>query len=485
MKMKPEINCLIVLLFLLIGFELRAQNSDSLPNKSIFDTVRQGGDSIFIVSDIVIYGNKKTKDKIILRELEFQRGDTIDKAKIQQLIEKSKQNLDKTSLFNYVTLTYQPMDDSNSFLMNIAVEERWYIWPEVSIAPHNGNLNEWLRDPDFGKIDYSFGIKKYNFRGCKESVYFDIRRGFNNITQIGYNDIAIEKSRKNLLSFMVQIHKRKSGVLKIYDNKAKYIDFEGINKAFNEYKYEMIYTYRPKINIKNNFTVSYTDAQIHDSVAFYNPDYFGDGKTRIKSVNLSYTFQFDNRNSSYYPLDGEFFRIIAWKGGLFSNDIDIYKGVLDMRIYREICPRMYFASQAYGVIFNDLTPFHFRETIGAKPNVVPGYENRQISAKRLGYIQTSYKFEILKTHIWEIKRLNVPKFNKIHYALYFNFFANCGYASAEASDADDLNRMNGAFLGAIGAEIDFVTYYDRVLTVYYTKNIQGDGYVGIGIKTAF
>ncbi|MBQ3658407.1 MAG: hypothetical protein II956_16445 [Bacteroidales bacterium] len=483
--MKLKINHIFILLFLLTGLNLSAQNADSVSQKSIFDTVKQGCDSIFIVSDIVIYGNKKTKDKIILRELEFKLGDTLDMSKIQRILEKSTQNLDKTSLFNYVTLTYQPTEGFNSFLINIAVEERWYIWPQVDIAPHNGNLNEWLRDPDFGKIDYSFGVKRYNFRGMKESVFLDFRRGFNNITQIGYNDIAIEKSRKNLLSFLVQIHKRKSGVLRITDNKAKYIDFEGVDKAFKEYKYEIMYTYRPKINIKNNFSVSYTDSKIHDSVAFYNPDYFGDGKTRIEAVNLSYSFQYDKRNSSYYPLEGEFFRVVLRKNGLFSKDIDTYKGTLDMRVYRELCPRMYFASQVYGVICSDFTPFYFRETIGAKPNVVPGYEKRQISATRLAYIQTSYKFELLKTHILEIKRLNIPKFNKIHYALYFNFFANSGLASREASDAEDLNKMNGSYLGAIGAGIDFVTYYDRVLSVYYTKNVQGDGYLGIGIRAAF
>lgn len=485
MKMKPKINLLLVFIFSLAAFEISAQNTDTLTNKSIFDTVRQSGDSIFIVSEILVYGNKKTKEKIILRELEFQVGDTVDMSKIEQKLTKSKQNLDKTSLFNYVTITYQPKDDFNSYLINIAVEERWYIWPQVDIAPHNGNLNDWLRDPDFGKIDYSIGVKKYNFRGRKELIYINFKRGFNNVTQFGYNDIAIEKSRKNLLSFLVQIHKRKSGVLKICDNKPKYIDFEEVDKAFKEYKYEMTYTYRPKINIKNNFTLNYTDAKIHDSVAFYNPDYFGGGKTRIQSVNLSYTFMFDQRNSSYYPLDGEFVRVILNKRGIFSKDIDTYKGTLDMRVYREICQRMYFASQLYCVISSESTPFHFREAFGTKPNVVPGYEKRQISGTRLGYVQTSYKFELLKTHIWDIKRLNIPKFNKIHYALYVNLFANCGYASEDASDRENLNKMNGAFLGAIGGGLDFVTYYDRVFSAYYTKNIQGDGYLGIGIKAAF
>jgi len=482
--MNHKIN-LILFVLLFLFFKVQGQNTDSSAQKSIFDTVKGSEDDFVVISAINIYGNKKTKDKIILRELEFQTGDTICRSKLQQKIEKSKTNLDKTSLFNYVTLTYQQHNDSVSYLINIAVEERWYIWPQIDIVPHNGNLNDWLRDSDLSKIDYTIGIKKYNFRGRKESIFFYLRRGFNRVTQIGYSDIALEKSRKNLLSVLVQIHKRKSGVLKIYDNKAKYVDFEDVNTAFKEYKYELIYTYRPKINIKNNFIINYTDAKIHDSVVFYNPDYFGDGKKRIQSINLSYNFYYDRRNSSYYPLTGEYLRLILKKQGIFAKDIDTYHASIDMRIYRELCPRMYFAAQFYNSISSKSTPFHFRESFGTKPNVVPGYEKRQIAGTNLGYIQTSYKIELLKTHIFQLKWLNIPKFNKIHYALFFNMFSNCGYASQEAGDKENLNKMNGAFLGSIGAGLDLVTYYDRVFSVYYTKNLQGDGYVGIGIKAAF
>ncbi|MBQ9213574.1 MAG: hypothetical protein IJ150_06510, partial [Bacteroidales bacterium] len=223
--MNHKIN-LILFVLLFLFFKVQGQNTDSSAQKSIFDTVKGSEDDFVVISAINIYGNKKTKDKIILRELEFQTGDTICRSKLQQKIEKSKTNLEKTSLFNYVTLTYQQRQDSISYLVNIAVEERWYIWPQIDIAPHNGNLNDWLRDPDLSKIDYTIGIKKYNFRGRKESIFLNLRRGFNRVTQIGYSDVALEKSRKNLLSVLVQIHKRKSGVLKICDNKAKYIDFE-------------------------------------------------------------------------------------------------------------------------------------------------------------------------------------------------------------------------------------------------------------------
>jgi len=484
-KLAFDILNLAIVFLIFYPAVLFAQDDDTLRASSLFDTVSNNGDSCFVISDIILYGNKKTKSKIIMRELEFAVRDTLCYSQVDKKIEQSRQNLLKTSLFNYVTITYQPLDYQNNFLINILVEERWYIWPQVDIAPHNGNLNDWLRDPEFDKIDYSFGVKKYNFRGRKESIFINFRRGFNNITQIGYSDIAVERSRKNLLGFSAEIIKRKSGILKIYDNNAKYIDIDGASIAFKEYQYKIVYTYRPKINIRNSLEISYANTKIHDSVAFYNPEYLGEGRTKIQAVNLSYVFSYDKRNSSYYPLSGEFFKAMIGKRGLLFDDIDFYNGVFDCRVYRNLGEKFYFASQCYYSWSSSSTPFYYREAFGTKPNVVPGYEKRQICGTHLGYLQTSYKYELLKTHILELKKINVPKFNKIHYAFYINFFANCGYVSRESSDDDDFNDMNGAFLGAIGLGLDLVTYYDRVFSVYYTRNIQGDGYLGVGIKTFF
>ncbi|MDD3911565.1 MAG: POTRA domain-containing protein, partial [Bacteroidales bacterium] len=60
------------------------------------------------ISDIYISGNSITKDKIILRELPFSRGITISEPDLKDAIEKARQNLMNISLFNYVTITYQP-----------------------------------------------------------------------------------------------------------------------------------------------------------------------------------------------------------------------------------------------------------------------------------------------------------------------------------------------------------------------------------------
>ena len=61
--------------------------------------------AFFVVRNIAITGNKTTKPFIIDRELAFKSGDTIDAGKFNEVIERSRQNLLNTSLFNFVTMT--------------------------------------------------------------------------------------------------------------------------------------------------------------------------------------------------------------------------------------------------------------------------------------------------------------------------------------------------------------------------------------------
>lgn len=443
-----------------------------------------------LISNINITGNKKTKPKTILCELEFEPGDTVSIARLPQLLEKSTTNLKKTSIFNYVTITYEVEDDSlhtglASTDININVEECWYTWPMFDISPHNGNLNEWFAHPDFDLIDYHIGVKRYNFRGRREAISILFKRGFNNITQIGYENIAIDRKRQHLLSVYASVQKQNNVMINTENDKALYHDFEDEKKAFDGYDYNIYYKYRPTIDMSHTFSIGYMSAHIRDSVAIVNPDFLGDNRTRVSGAILTYTFRLDKRNSSYYPLKGSFLNATIKKYGLFDNSIDVATFNIDMRKYFQLASRQYFATQLYGSVSNKGIPFHLMEAIGFKPNIVPGYEHNMIKGASLGYIKTSYKFELIRPRIFQIKWLPLKKFNKIHYAVYINAFANAGYTTPKDDDLQLNNTMSDTFLGAAGIGIDFVTYYDRVLSAFITQNIQGGWYVGVGFKSSF
>src|SRR5688572_22553754 len=57
-----------------------------------------------VIREIKIVGNKITKDHIVLRELSFSIGDTLNSEEILKRAERSRSNLLNTSLFNFVTV---------------------------------------------------------------------------------------------------------------------------------------------------------------------------------------------------------------------------------------------------------------------------------------------------------------------------------------------------------------------------------------------
>ena len=437
---------------------------------------------VTVISSITVTGNKKTKDKIILREINFSEGDSIRTEMLPQVFKQSETNLLKLSLFNYVTITASEIEPGFA-AVNINVVERWFFFPQLNITPHNGNINQWLRNPDVHKVDFCFGGKKYNFRGRRETLIFNFRRGFNNISEIGYANIAVDKKYRHLFATYASFKTQRDIVARSVNDEAEYHHFD--HTAYDERKVQLAYTFRQDINISHTLNVSYRTVEICDSLALLNPDYLGAGATHTRDITTSYKFKIDNRSSSYYPLTGSFYELVLQKTGYLHDANDVYGFSADIRQYFSPWNRIYFAAQAYATQFTNNTPFFMRPNLGSKPEILEGYEHNIVYGCGISFLKTSYKFELIPTRIIHIKRVNLPKFNKIHFAAYLNLFANCGYVESN-TDTDSLNNSLGdTFLASLGLGLDLITYYDKAFSIYATRNIQNQYYIGIGLKSFF
>ena len=85
-------------------------------------------DSSFIIRNIIITGNTKTKDNIILREVPFGIGDTIAINDLQKKLTLAKQQVINTSLFIDVAIDTFSIDNHH-INVTINVKERWYLLP--------------------------------------------------------------------------------------------------------------------------------------------------------------------------------------------------------------------------------------------------------------------------------------------------------------------------------------------------------------------
>src|SRR5437762_10641157 len=111
-------NFFLLLPFLLLTTfcfsQFKENASDSTPKNFI------------IIQHIILEGNERTRNQIILRELTFSSGDTIPGDEVMKHLELSRNQVMNTGLFNEVVLnTKKWVNDSMDIL--VSVKERWYL----------------------------------------------------------------------------------------------------------------------------------------------------------------------------------------------------------------------------------------------------------------------------------------------------------------------------------------------------------------------
>ena len=133
-----------------------------------------------LLTSISINGNKKTKDYILLREMNIHAGDSIRAASIFDRLKESRDLIYNTNLFSIVEL--EPlMTSAYEFTITINVIERWYIYPAPQFRLTDRNFNDWYKtyNADFNRVNYGLKFTHYNLSGRGDQ--------FNQIAMNGYS----------------------------------------------------------------------------------------------------------------------------------------------------------------------------------------------------------------------------------------------------------------------------------------------------------
>ena len=123
------------------------------------------------VRKIIIQGNKRTKDYIILREVQFKPGDSIIISDINHAFQLARQQVYNTTLFHEVNINLS-MVSAYEMDVIIEVKERWYLFPVPQFQLVDRSLNEWLvkYKADMSRVNYGVKFVHYNFSGRKDPL---------------------------------------------------------------------------------------------------------------------------------------------------------------------------------------------------------------------------------------------------------------------------------------------------------------------------
>jgi outer membrane protein assembly factor BamA len=459
-------RCLTVLIFLFFLFRING-NCQVVENKTLTDK------GFVIIHKIEIAGNKITRPKIILREIRFHEGDTLHMSSLPMLLNKSRENIFNTGLFNFVTIDTNRTALSPLYLdVKINVIERWYIWPWPFFEISDRNFNSWLETSDFSRLTYGVDVSFFNMRGRNETLKFPIHYGFNQKYGLNYRIPFINKKQTIGISFGGDYERNHEVIGSCNKNKPVYF------KDPQTYPREKIYGFmelelRPSFYAHHTFRAAYNQYYFSDTLLETVPDYSMNGLNTVSYYSLYYQYKNDHRDVKFYPLKGFYFDAELNQNGLFGDVVNELFVKSNLRKYWQLSKRWYLASGILAKVTLSADPPYFMQRgLGFGREFVRGYEYYVIDGRNFVVLKNNLKFAILPQRVAMLGFLKSKKFNTVPYALYMNVLFDGGYVYNYALQPQ--NDLQNSMLIGYGAGLDFTTYYDIVLRAELTMNGMGE-----------
>lgn len=448
-----------------IAFAAFAEAQDTRDDATLPDTV--------VVSDLIITGNHITRLSVITRELYIHEGDTLGQEVYLRAIERTRENLMNTGLFNFVTITQQPVGDRDLVVI-IDLKERWYIFPVPIFEMVDRNFNEWVKTGDWSRVNYGAYLNWDNFRGRNESLKFLFRWGYSQRIGISYSIPYINKNQEEGMSFGFGYGRNREANYGVENSEQlllKNIDSyvrKDISASFR-------YTRRNGFYNTGTFGVDYRYNSISDTLAQLNPDYLGKGRTSQELIVISWQFRRDRRDYKVYPLKGYLvdFDIVKNGVGLLKNEPDLLYLQSQFKYFHKFSERWFWASSVKGKLSGRSdAPYFNQRGFGFLNDFVRGYEYYVIPGQNFFLNRNSLKFALLPTRVISLPFNFLEKFRTIPYAFYLNANFDAGYVRDR--QFKDRNPLANRWIYGYGVGLDYVTYYNLVLRVEYSFNRSGE-----------
>ena len=149
------------------------------------DTTFYSGDYSVKVDSIIITGNEKTDDFIILNELTFHTGDEVD----SKILSYNKERVYSLGIFTHVDII--PFHTNSINVIEIAVKESWYIFPIPFLT---------IKENDWNKLSYGLDLLIQNFRGNNEKIRLRAAFGYDPNYLISYANPYISRANNIFLN---------------------------------------------------------------------------------------------------------------------------------------------------------------------------------------------------------------------------------------------------------------------------------------------
>jgi hypothetical protein len=448
--------CLVILLCSCLPTQ--AQISDSLQQPIEY-----------IIGGISIFGNKKTKDYIILREATLKKGDRVTPDQLSQKLIESKQLIYNTGLFVDDSVYVDRLQGNVAFI-HIRVKERLYFLPLPYFRLVDRNFNEWWvqQNRSLSRVNYGIKFNYNNFTAQNDNLNIWLINGYNKQVALRYNLPFFDKSLKQGINVgFGYSNQREINYATSLTNQQLFFKNDN-NYARTFYRVDATYSYRPDQFQRHYFRVSYDSNNIADTVAALNPMFFPNGATQVKYIDFTYLYQYFNTDYNVYPSKG-------WQAqaSLYKRGIDKTTNMWQVGLYglfaKPILPKTFIVADASATIKFPYNPYFFSQALlGYGSYQMPGLENYVADGMAGGFAHFSLNHQFLK-YIFK-NPIKSKTHDKISFRFYAKIYTDVGYAY---NPYINNNLLNNKLLHTWGFGLDIVSIYDFVFRLEYSLNQLG------------
>lgn len=421
------------------------------------------------LDSIHITGNRKTKDYIILREMNMVIGDTINPSTFYERLLLCRESIYNTNLFSDVQIT-PILISAYRFSLNIKVIEKWFIYPIPQFQIIDRNFNEWWKTyhGDFNRVIYGLKFLNYNFSGRADRLNAVFLNGYNRYFSLGYSEPYSDKKLNQGFFIGTGFTQNKEFAYKTdYTNKLIVYKKNFFTKR-NLY-FSSSFFVRKGLYKKHSFGFQYNTGVISDSFVIknYNPHFLNDSSNKISFPDFSYAYQYVKTDNNNYPLKGTILNIGIGKRGFgLTGGLNMLSVDIGYRKFYSFSNHFYSSIQLFSKIKVPFRQAYINQrALGYGDYYLRGLEYYVIDGVASCMSKITFNKKIVQTKI--PLPVKIKTISCIPLTIFAKTYADAGYVYNK-KEFD--TRLNNRLLYTAGLGFDIITLYDMKCSIEFSIN---------------